>query len=48
LEARADFMGITFSMDALKAANVIFNDYEGKDVIRKKASSFIEEVYHCV
>jgi ABC-type uncharacterized transport system substrate-binding protein len=31
----ADFMGITFSMDALKAANVIFNDYEGKDVIRK-------------
>ena len=31
----ADFMGITFPMDALKAANVIFNDYEGKDVIRK-------------
>jgi ABC-type uncharacterized transport system substrate-binding protein len=31
----ADFMGITFSMDALRAANVIFNDYEGKDVIRK-------------
>jgi ABC-type uncharacterized transport system substrate-binding protein len=31
----ADFMGITFSMDALRAANVIFDDYEGKDVIRK-------------
>ncbi len=32
----ADFMGLTFSMDVLKVANVIFNDYEGKDVIRKK------------
>ncbi|GAK58124.1 hypothetical protein U27_05097 [Candidatus Vecturithrix granuli] len=31
----ADFMGITLSLDALKLANVIFNDYEGKDVIRK-------------
>jgi ABC-type uncharacterized transport system substrate-binding protein len=29
----ADFMGITFSMDVLKTANVIYNDYEGKDVI---------------
>ena len=28
-------LGITFSMDVLKLANVIFNDYEGKDVIRK-------------
>jgi ABC-type uncharacterized transport system substrate-binding protein len=31
----ADFVGITFSMDVLKLANVIYNDYEGKDVIRK-------------
>jgi ABC-type uncharacterized transport system substrate-binding protein len=31
----ADFMDITFSLDVLKLANVIFNDYEGKDVIRK-------------
>jgi ABC-type uncharacterized transport system substrate-binding protein len=28
-------LGITFSMDVLKLANVIYNDYEGKDVIRK-------------
>lgn len=28
-------IGITFSMDVLKLANIIYNDYEGKDVIRK-------------
>jgi len=32
----ADFMGITFSLDVLNLANVIYNDYEGKEVIRKK------------
>jgi ABC-type uncharacterized transport system substrate-binding protein len=28
-------LGIIFSMDVLKLANIIYNDYEGKDVIRK-------------
>ncbi|GAK59117.1 hypothetical protein U27_06093 [Candidatus Vecturithrix granuli] len=28
-------LGIMFSMDVLKLANIIYNDYEGKDVIRK-------------
>jgi ABC-type uncharacterized transport system substrate-binding protein len=31
----ADFMDITFSMDVLDLANVIYDDYEGKQVIRK-------------
>jgi ABC-type uncharacterized transport system substrate-binding protein len=29
-------LGIIFSMDVLNLANVIYDDYEGKDVIRKK------------
>lgn len=31
----ADFMGIVFSLDVLNLANVIYDDYEGKQVIRK-------------
>ena len=31
----ADFMGITFSLDVLKLANVIYHDWEGKNVSRK-------------
>ena len=28
-------LGIIFSMDVLKLANIIYDDYEGKQVIRK-------------
>ena len=31
----ADFMGITFSLDVLNLANVIYHDWEGKNVSRK-------------
>lgn len=31
----ANFMGITFSLNVLQLANIIFDDYEGQQVIRK-------------